>query len=100
MLEELLKYLTIDNGLFIGIAFLGMLGHAIKKYLTGQLTGSVIDYFFYHNKKRTSLALLTTLGATLSLILGEQIPIQAGSFVVLAFTTGFTADSTINSDIT
>lgn len=99
MLEELLTYFTVDNGLFMAISILGMISHAIKKYLTGQLSGSVVDYFFFHNGKRTTLAVLTTVLSVMGLILGEQLPEQIGAFIVLAFTTGFTADSTINSDV-
>ena len=98
MTQEILNYMTVDNGLFIGLSVLGMLGHAVKKYLYGQLSGSIFDYIWHNNKKRTALAVLTTLGATFGLILGEQLPTQIGAFIMLAFTTGYTADSSVNKD--
>lgn len=98
MYEEFLKYLTIDNGLFISVVFIGMLGHAIKKYLAKELSGSIIDYLFFRNKKRSALAIFTAFGTAVGIILGEQLPTQIGAFLILAFTTGFTADSTVNTD--
>lgn len=98
MWEEILKYFTIDNGLFLAIAFLGMIGHGAKKFFAGQLSGSLTDYVFHNNKKRTVFAVLTMIGAVAGIIIGEQVPTQAGAFIMLAFTTGFTADSTVNKD--
>lgn len=98
MLTEILKYFTIDNGIFLLIAFAGMFGHAIKKYLTGQLNGSIFSYIFENNPKRTFLAVLTTIGAVAGIILGEQVPTQVGAYIMLAFTTGFTTDSTVNTE--
>ena len=98
MIEELLKFLSLDNGIFIFISLLGLLGHAFKKYLSGQLSGSIVDYLFLNNPKRTVLAMLTTIASAVGLIVGEQIPVQAGAFIMLAFTTGFSVDSTLNRD--
>lgn len=98
MLEEILKYFSVDNGVFLMIAFVGMLGHALKKGLTGQLQGSIFEYIFKNNPKRTVLAIMTTIGAVAGIILGEQIPTQAGAYIMLAFATGFTADSTVNNE--
>lgn len=98
MFEEVMKYFSLDNGLFIFVAYLGMLGHAIKKYLAGQLRGSVVDYIFLNNRKRTLLAVLSTLGAAVGVIIGDQLPTQAGAYLMLAFTTGYTADSAVNTE--
>lgn len=98
MWEEILKYFTIDNGLFMTIAILGMVGHGVKKFFSGQLSGSLTDYIFRNNTKRTVFAVLTTVGAVIGIVIGEQVPTQAGAFIMLAFTTGFTADSTVNKD--
>lgn len=95
---ELVKYLSIDNLVFIIIACIGMIGHAVKKYLAGQLSGSIFQYLFTKNPKRSAMAVMTTLGACFALILGDQLPTQAGAFIMLAFTTGFTADSSVNKE--
>jgi len=96
--SELLKYLSVDNLLFILIALFGMFGHAYKKYITGALKGSITDYLFKNNPNRTLMAVFATVGACAALILGDQTPTQAGAWVLLAFTTGYTADSSANSD--
>ena len=62
MIEELIKYATLDNSVFILVSLFGMLGHAIKKFVMGQLSGSLANYIFDHNKKRTILAVLTPFG--------------------------------------
>lgn len=98
MYEEIMKYFTIDNGLFILISMIGMLGHAIKKFLAGHLRGSVLDYLIFNNPKRTALAVLSTLAATIGVIIGDQMPTQVGAYIMLAFTTGYTADSAVNKD--
>lgn len=98
MYDELINYLNSDNGLFLAVAMLGMLGHAIKKYLTHKLRGSIIDYIFFNNPKRSALAVLTTISSSLGIILMGQLPTQLGAFLIMAFTTGYTADSTVNSD--
>ena len=98
MVEELLKLFTADNVVFVLITFIGMFAHAYKKHLKGQLKGSLKDYFF-HNPNHTGLAAMAVLGASLAIILGEQIPTQVGSYILLAFTTGYTADSSINKDM-
>ena len=98
IVEQFVKLFSLENGLFLFIAFLGMFGHATKKYLAGQLKSSVTDYLFFNNPKRSVLAVLTTVGAALALILGDQLPTQIGAFILLAFTTGFTSDSSVNRD--
>jgi hypothetical protein len=99
MFEQFVQYLSEDNALFIVIGLLGMLAHAIKKYYANELSGNIIDYLFRNNKKRSVLAVLTTIGALITVIFNNQVPNQFGSFVMLAFTTGFTADSTVNRDV-
>lgn len=98
MLEQFLHYLTVDNLLFIVIGYIGMLAHAIKKYYSDELNGSVFDYLFRNSKKRTMLAVITNLGALTTIIFSDQVPTQIGAFIILAFTTGFTTDSTVNKD--
>ena len=99
MYNQLLTYFTIDNGLFLLIGLIGMAAHAIKKYFAKELSGSVVDYLFLKNKRRSIYAALTTIGALIGAILSGQVPMdQVGAFIMLAFTTGFTADSTVNKD--
>lgn len=98
MWDQFLHYFTSDNLLFIGIGFIGMIAHAIKKYYADELSGSIYDYLFKNDKKRSVLAVLTTISALITVILSDQVPMQIGAFILLAFTTGFTADSTINKD--
>lgn len=98
MVKELLTYFTADNALFIFIAYLGMLGHAYKKFATGDLEGSVIDYVFRNNWKRTVLAVGSTFIACAAAILGEQIPAQLGAFIALAWSTGYMFDSALNKE--
>jgi len=98
MWEQFLTFFTVDNGLFFVLSFLGMFSHAVKKYMQGQLTGSITNYIFKNNKKRTIIAILTNIGAIGTLILAQQVPTEIGAFIVLAMTTGYTSDSTANSD--
>ena len=98
MWNEFLKYFTVDNGLFISIVMFGMLGHAIKKFWAKELSGSIVDYVFRNNPRRTALAIFTGLSAGVGIILAGQVPTQVGAFVIMAATTGFTADSTVNKD--
>lgn len=97
---QLVSYLTWTNLLFLVVGITGMWGHALKKFLQGKLTGSIIEYFFKNNLTYSILATMTTLGACLTIILSDQLPDKAGAFILLAFTTGFTADSTINREDT
>ena len=98
ILQSLAALCSISNGIFLLFGLSGMLAHAIKKYYSNELSGSIFNYFFKNNQKRTILAIITTIGALLGVILGGQVPAQAGAFVMLAFMTGFSADSTVNKD--
>ena len=98
MTTDFSTVLTATNAAFLGIGLIGLLGHAVKKYLSNELKGSIIDYLIYNNPHRSALAVLTTLGACLAVILGDQVPAQIGALAMLAFTTGFTADSSVNKD--
>jgi hypothetical protein len=98
MWEQFLAFFTPDNGIFVAIGFLGMLAHALKKFYKNELSGSVYDYLFNNNKKRTVLAIMANVGALVTVVLSGQLPSQIGAFILLAFTTGFTADATVNSD--
>lgn len=98
MWDQFLTFFTVDNSLFFALSFVGMFSHALKKYMQGQLSGSIFDYVFKNNKKRTIIAILTNIGAIGTLILANQVPTEIGAFIVLAMTTGYTSDSTANSD--
>ena len=98
MTQQLLDYFTIANFIFILTGLLGMLAHASKKFLANELQGSIFEYVFKNNPKRTWLAIMGGLGASITIILSGQVPVQAGAFLLLAFTTGYTADSAINKE--
>lgn len=98
MWEQFLTFFTIDNGLFFALSFVGMFSHAVKKYYNGQLSGSIYNYIFKNNKKRTIGAILTNIGVVGGLILAHQTPTEIGAFIILAMTTGYTSDSAVNKD--
>jgi len=96
--DQLHVLFTLDNLLFIIIGIAGMAGHGIKKFYQKQLSTTLTDYYWNNNKKRTLLAVATTIGALMGVVLGDQLPDKIGAWILLAFSTGYMSDSSINKD--
>lgn len=80
------------------VGLVGMTGHMVKKYLRDHHDNSTFKEFYDFTRSHpmhSVAALLTYVGAYVALIQMIDDPTSPQS-LLLGFTTGFTADSTVN----
>jgi hypothetical protein len=81
----------------IGCSLAGMLSHYVKKWLRKEIDGSLVDYLFRDDPRRTTLAILTCIGAGLTGVLqGVFAGMTLSQVILLAFSGGYTIDSSVN----
>ena len=80
----------------LGIALIAMLGHAVKKWTTGELRGRLVDWYLV-NPRASIGALLGCVTGVITLVLsGGVTDLAAASEIVALAGVGFAAD-TFNS---
>ena len=62
-----------------------------------QITGSIWKYLFVDQPKQTGYTVFTLASAAFTMYAAGQLPPDVNTLVFLAFTTGFTCDSVVNS---
>lgn len=82
---------------FYLIALAGVLAHAVKKDLRGELSVSVVTYLFQVNRRASVLMVMVAVGGIAAAILtGQLTDPQAGVQVLAAWGIGYMADSALN----
>ena len=82
---------------FYGIAISGIFLHAVKKWVKGEIKGSIVDWFIV-NPRATAGVIITALGGVSVAILTGQIGnIQDGAHIIAVFGIGYSADSIGNN---
>lgn len=88
-------------GLFMVVSLVGCVSHYYKKWLRGEIEGSLKTYIVGKYSRETVLMLVTLVGVTLTMFFGNQIQgLNLQQLLVLAFTTGYTVDSAVNKGAT
>jgi len=74
--------------------FAGLFAHWYKRWLRGQTVAGFIDYMSTH-KRHSAASVLSLFGAIAVICAGADVELTQQS-VALAFTAGFSVDSTLN----
>ncbi len=92
-LEQLIVYIIVG--------ILGIVAHYIKQYLTENVKGSIYKYMVKDSPKRSLAMILTFIGSAIGYVLsGATDGMTWASLIGLAFTTGYSLDSSINRSTT
>jgi hypothetical protein len=82
--------------IFLVIALIGAVFHALKKWLKGDI--SSIWVWFTTNPKATATTVLVILGAAFTTAFTAQLEgLTFSQLALLSFTSGFSADSVLNN---
>ena len=88
---------TLNALVFHLVALAGIIAHAIKKDLRGELRVSVFSYLFQVNRKSSALMAMTAIsGVSGAILAGQLSDPQVGVQVIAAWGIGYMADSTVN----
>jgi hypothetical protein len=92
--------MSINEILFIVSAIIGMVVHYVKKYVKGETTVSMYEWFGKANLPATIAAIGTLFTAIVSALASGLILPDASIWAVLytGITTGIAVDSAANSD--
>lgn len=88
----------IFYGLLIG-ALIGMLGHYLRAWTSGELAGGLIDYLFRDNPRRSALAMFSVVTWCLGEVSTGLFATETGQFVgwglvlLSGIKTGYAGDS-------
>ena len=81
-------------GAVVLLALTGMLANFMRRWLTGQIEGSLIAYLFTDNPKRTGLAIFTLIGTVATAIAAGQFDgVTLKQLFLPAFLLGYAADT-------
>jgi hypothetical protein len=90
------KLITASAFAFYGIALLGIVAHAVKKWAMHEINYSLFDYFFTVDPRGTLVTVGTVLGAVVTAVGSGQIgDLHVFADVSTAFLAGFACDSAI-----
>ena len=96
-MENLFTHVTLC---FYGVALLGMIAHAVVKWINGDIIGNPIDWFIM-NRKATVIAVSTALGGTTGAIMMHMASsTHVGGEIMAIWGIGWAADSTFNKQRT
>lgn len=83
--------------IFTAVALAGMLAHYIKSWTKNEISGNLLDYLFRDNPRSTVAAVGSVLGtAATAYLTGVLDGAVLKTLLPLAFTAGFSLDSTFN----
>lgn len=84
-------------GIVFALSLGGMASHYLKKWLTGQIEGSLFNYLFRDNPRRTGLAVFTLIGVVGAAIAAGQFDgVSLQQLFMPAWLLGYTVDSVAN----
>ncbi len=90
------KLITSTAFAFYGIALIGIIAHAVKKWAMKEISYSVYDYLVTVDPRGTLVTVGTALGAVITAVGAGQIGnLHAFADVSVAFLAGFACDSAI-----
>jgi hypothetical protein len=76
------------------LALAGMLANFLRRWLTGQIAGSLIAYLFTDDPRRTGLAVFTLIGTVAAAIAAGQFDgVTLKQLFMPAFLLGYAADT-------
>lgn len=79
------------------VGLIGMLAHAAKKWMRGQLSASIASYLFVENRAASFMAVGAWLGAVATAIAsGALTELGWGTLLTSGFTAGWAIDSGVN----
>ncbi len=90
------KYLTMTSLIFLLIALASMLTHGIKKWVSGEIEGNLIDWYVVHPKASVSAVLACVGGVLVAILTGALVAPIDGTSILAAWGLGYGAD-TLNS---
>ena len=93
----LVVYPVSRVAIFVAVGCVGIVAHYLKAWLRDQITGSIWKYLFVDQPKQTGYTVFTLASAAFTMYAAGQLPPDVNTLVFLAFTTGFTCDSVVNS---
>lgn len=88
---------VVQAALFVAIGIIGMICSYLKKWVTGKIDGSLIDYMFRHYPKRTLLAIFGLTGsAYTAAFTGNLDGLTIRQLVMMAVAAGYACNSMLN----
>jgi hypothetical protein len=88
-------------GVFTGAALAGSFGHYLKKWVRGEIVGSLYRYLFVDHPRATVSMVFTLLGTVGGMFLAKQVQtLDLSQLLALSITTGYTVDSVTNRGAT
>lgn len=91
------QVLTLNTLIFVVVALVGAVSHALKKWWNEELQVGLLEYFFKKNVRSTLNMLAAALGGTLTGILaGTFTDPQVGAQVIAVWGIGWAANSSFN----
>jgi len=100
--ESLLESITVSPsitrlGAFFGTGLVGMIAHYLNRWSRGEFVGNLLDYAVHKNPQHTVAAIMALGTATSVAFATNQLDaMPMGAFLMSAFGTGYTCDSTVN----
>jgi hypothetical protein len=90
---------TVNTLVFLAVAMIGMVMHAVKKWADGDINGNLIDWYLV-NPRATVRALLTCLGGLAGLVLtGVAVDWHISAQIVAVWGVGYGADTLNNQSV-
>jgi|CXWL01.1.fsa_nt_gi hypothetical protein len=88
-----MKILLSQIGLIlVMVSLIGMVAHALKKWVTGEIEGSFVSWYTTHPRASVG-ALMGCLGGVLTAVLTGTLMDLSDASIMAAFLTGFSADT-------
>lgn len=89
-------FFTITSMMFFLIGFVSMLMHAVKKWIAGEITGGLIDWYVMHPKMSVGAVFACFGGIATAILSGALTDYNSGAQLLAAWGIGYAAD-TINN---
>lgn len=84
-------------GISLSAGSAGIVAHYVKKWIVGEIRGSLYDYLFRHYGRRTAATVMTFIGGALTGILtGHMDGMTWQQLTLASFTSGYAIDSLAN----
>ena len=94
-----MKILFSQIGLILTLVSLaGMVSHAIKKWVSGEIEGNFISWYTTHPRASVG-ALMGCLGTVLTAVLTGTLMDLSDASIMAAFLAGFSADTFNNQGV-
>jgi hypothetical protein len=95
-MDKLFSFATL---IFLLVAFVGIVAHAVKKWAQGEINGGVIDWFVMNPKLSVGIVMAASGGVIAAVFAGELTDYHSGVQFGAAFLLGFSADTFNNQKV-